>query len=378
MLTRLLAVLGLAPATQVASARDALIRLRVTERARAQRERAGAELKIDGLEKKLEAAHERHVAEYAERSTLKKALSHHWDELNRVDTIYGSHVRRVPGQFAIGVEARQRGRGRLPSSEEAQLASVCPEYSDAVARWQQGTPPVAARRVSVAGVEWSVPVSDDTDDPATSLAHHVLPLDELAMVRQFAVGGVMLDIGAAVGQTSIPRIVLGDFSQAYVTEPNHERYLCLVGNAVETGVQGELLPDHVAISGQTTSWEASRFPHVPCLTFGEWMTRLHVPADRVRFVRIGARGPAVEILKAGVQLMPRRDIVWQIDIDRSSARMTPDALTALPALISRHFTHFKEVGAYPAEPWRRAVEAKRLFKNGEAEGPTGLLLFNLR
>lgn len=378
MLTRLLAAMGLAPAAQVVHAREALTRLRAVQRARAQRDKAGAVAKIHALEKKLEAAHERHVAEYAERSTLKKALWHHWTELDRLDAIYGSHVRRVPAQVAMGVKARQCRPDPVPSPEEVQLVSVCPDYASAVARWRAGSPPPPARRAPFAGVEWSFPSSASSDDPSTSPAHYGLSIDELVMVRQFAVGGVMLDIGAGIGTTSISRIVLGDFGHAYVAEPNRERYLCLVGNTIETGVRGSVLPDHVEVRGATTSAEERRFPHVLCLTLDEWMTRLHVPTDRVRFVRIGARGPGVDILKAGVQVMPRREIVWQVDIDPALVRTTPEALTELRALIGSHFTHFKEMGAYPAEPWRKAVEAKRLFRSAQADGPTGLLLFNLR
>ena len=96
--------------------------------------------------------------------------------------------------------------------------------------------------------------ADNSD--AGSLAHRIieqgwLPLDDLATIRQFVVGGIMLDVGANVGTTSIPRVVLGDFPLVYAAEPNTENFECLVGNVLDNQLAGRVLPDRIAISSTT-------------------------------------------------------------------------------------------------------------------------------
>src|SRR5207237_8682550 len=70
---------------------------------------------------------------------------------------------------------------------------------------------------------------------------------EILETRELAVGRVMIDIGANVGTTSIPRALLGDFTCVYALEPDPANYACLVRNTVFNGVRGLVLPDRVAI-----------------------------------------------------------------------------------------------------------------------------------
>ena len=185
----------------------------------------------------------------------------------------------------------------------------------------------------------------------------------------------MLDIGAGFGQTSIPRALLGDFHRIHAAEGRDAWYRCLAANVTASRVRGVVRPDHLFIgpiddeSGTVTS--AAR------IDLDAWLTRLQVPAGEIRFVRVGASTPGLEILRAGVRLLPRRDVVWQLDLDSTSGLVTLDGFAPLAGVIRTHFTHFKELGRYPSEPWRKAAEAKRLFKRADGPKPSGLLLFNL-
>ena len=170
----------------------------------------------------------------------------------------------------------------------------------------------------------------------------------------------MLDIGAGFGQTSIPRALLGDFECIHAAEGRDAWYRCLAANIAACRVRGVVRPDHLSI-----------------IDLDAWLTRLRVPVAEVRFVRVGASEAVLEILHAGVRLLPRRDLVWQLDLDPASALVTPEGFAPLATLMRKHFTHFKELGRYPAEPWRKAGEAKRLFKRADGPKPSGLLLFNL-
>jgi hypothetical protein len=272
MLTRLLAALGLAPLGQVAHAREAVARVRAAERVRGKRERDSSAEQLAELRRKLQEAHERHISEYAERSTLKKALWHYWDKLNRPDSTRDADDRRVALQFAVNLKARVTGAAS-PSPGDELLTSVCTDYANAVARWQSGALPADIRQVSSAGMQWAMPsLRDDAhsrDDTGAFVS--VLPVDELTTVRQFVAGGAMLDISGGMGRTSIPRIVLGDFQRAYVAESDAAQYHCLVGNVLESGVRGWLLPDRVAITPSTTQSFGPSVPEAPELTLEQWM-----------------------------------------------------------------------------------------------------------
>jgi hypothetical protein len=108
-----------------------------------------------------------------------------------------------------------------------------------------------------------------------------------------------------------------------------------------------------------------------------WLRRLQVPIDVVRFIRVGESCPVLETLRTGLEIFVRRDVVWQVDLAPASPLVTGEGFQELGRLIGRHFTHFKELGLYPAEEQRRAAEAKHLFKR-DAPRPSGLLLVNLR
>jgi hypothetical protein len=355
---------GLAPLSDVEHARRAAAKEARTEaRSRRDGDRNAVAARVRELEAQAEARREQDLADHAERSTLRKALAFHWQRLDHLEAIYGTHAPRLAMQLQMALA----GRALEPSAEElaheARLAAVCHLYSEALARGADAPMTRTAREVSIGGAVWRVPAAADDGKAPRLTLETCLPLDALAVSRQFAVGGVMLDIGAEFGATSIPRALLGDFARVYAAEGDDEAYPCLVRNVAASRVRGVVLPDHVAI-GRDQTLEA-------------WLHRLQVPIEVVRFVRVGESSPVLKILQAGLEVFVRRDVVWQVDLAAASPLMTGEGFQELGRLIGRHFTHFKELGLYPAEEQRRAAEAKHLFKRN-APRPSGLLLFNLR
>ncbi len=367
---------GLAPAGDLARARATAERHKADAQAKARKLRVNAAT-IAALQARQEAGRQLQVVEQAERMTLKKALAYHWEELDRLETIYGPYQERIPAQLAVAIGSRRRADGAVAPPDEGRLAAVCPDYAAALARWESDGPLADVVHASIGGARWSFPAAPTPPDQADAPpAERWLPLAELATVRQFAVGGVMLDIGAGSGQACIPRVLLGDFDRVYAAEPDPGPYQCLVGNVLASGVRGSVLPDRVTLARPLESAPGAGL--ASALTFEAWMTRLQIPGDAVRFVRIATGPSGVELLRAGVSLLSRREIVWQVDLDRDRLRTSAEAVRDLARLVGAHFTHFKELGTYPAAPWRRAGEAKRLFKDPADAGPAGLLLFNLR
>src|SRR5262245_61258204 len=185
-------------------------------------------------------------------------------------------------------------------ARESGFAERSASYRDALENADQTT--VSAGRLVVTGLTWWVPVeADDTEGIAHRLgARRRLPLAEILETRELAVGRVMIDIGANVGTTSIPRALLGDFNCVYAIEPDPLNYACLVRNIVSNGVRGLVLPDRVAIGDTNgemtmrvrrsgTHHLVARAEHVsegerrvvPCLTLDTWVDRIGIDLSDV-------------------------------------------------------------------------------------------------
>ena len=242
------------------------------------------------------------------------------------------------------------------------FAAAVPAYREAVASWTGGVRPAGMRRAIVAGLSWSVP--PDLADPG-SLSHRlinegVLPLDGIARVRGYVVGGVMLDIGANVGTTCLPRVVLGDVTRVYAAEPERANYLCLVGNVLDNGLAGHVFPDCIAITSRNGTAHLERTRHigshalvrsdvaaprtnvemVPCCTVDAWLDRLGVLPAEVRFVKTDTQGWDLQVLEGAVRLLGLRSTVWQTEVSPSQmASRTGDTVEAFCAFAMAHFTH---------------------------------------
>src|SRR5262249_20881715 len=180
-------------------------------------------------------------------------------------------------------------------ARESAFAARSTSYRDSLADTDRMPGP--AERVVVAGLTWWVPVEvDATEGIARRLGvRRRLPLAEILETRELAQGRAMIDIGANVGTTSIPRALLGDFNRVYAIEPDPLNYACLVRNIVSNSVRGLVLPDRVAIGDANgemtmrvrrsgTHHLVARAEHVsegerrvvPCLTLDTWVDRIGI------------------------------------------------------------------------------------------------------
>jgi hypothetical protein len=376
---RLLGAARLAPAGDVErERRRAAADVRAAERERAKRAAAAAAAKIESLEQKLRTAQERAASEREQRTSLFRMLRHYLLRLAHVEADVSGRItgeRRVKlVQLAIGAKAARR-RKRISSaaaSRIAHLASVSPDYSSAVARWMSSDQPADIHQVRVGGLQWSMPATLVTSTAPTprNPQGNLLPLLHLATVRQFAVGGIMLDLGAGIGTTSIPRVILGEFAPVYATEPDPDRYLCLVGNILDNRVEGRVLPDRVAIAGP-----GAEDDDVRSLTIDAWMERLSIPADNVRFVRIVLDERNLDALQGATRLLARRHIVWEIEVPSTTPA---PRIAELCTFVAAHFTHIRELGGHARTRLHASSEMQALFTAVTAETPrVGFLMFSL-
>ena len=370
---RLLTAAGLVRASELDRARREAL---AAERERASRAEAATVARLETRNAKLRSARERATSEHAALRTTLGLLRHYLIRLERMEAEVADRValeQRVKrSQLAIAVRAaRRRAVSPEAAANAARLAAVSPAYGAAVSGWRARDVPADIQRATVAGLRWSVPGSATRGSSSAKRAVGTwLPLDDLGTIRQFAVGGVMLDIGAGVGATAIPRVLLGDFIQAYVAEPDASTYLCLVGNTLDNHLEGRVLPDCVAIGGSPAG-------DVRSLTIDDWVERLGVAADDVRFVRIALQAWNLNVLEGAAHLLKRRHVVWQMEIAPVLLASDGPRLDALASAIARHFTNVKELGRYWVEPWRPASEAADVLRARAGQRVAANLLMNL-
>jgi hypothetical protein len=287
------------------------------------------------LETKLAVMRDRLVAERAESSFLRQLQDRLRERLTQAETgavagrrlvaLFGGHEERIAGQIAHG--ARRLG---VPPAGESLAPTVFLGLP-----WR-GTPSVDPQRL----------------------------VDDIALVRQFVVGGVMLDIGAGTGETSIPRVLAGDFHAAYAAESDEAMFESLGENVRTCGLTNRVIADRAAIGG---------FPGEPrALTLDAWLDRLNVPRVDVRFVRLVVPAQETVALEGAASLLDRRDIVWQLIVGpREDAR-------ALGRLLASHFARIRAVDAHDAATDRPSADAVRMLRECWSEGrAANLLLHNV-
>jgi FkbM family methyltransferase len=263
---------------------------------------------------------------------------------------------------------------------EAGHAARSVDYEEARHAWRSGDRPAGSRQVTSAGMSFTIPA--DVGEEA-SLSHRLslgwLPIDDIIRIRPFAVGGVMLDIGGNIGTTCIPRVVFGDFSRACAAEPDAVNYRCLVGNIIDNGLSGRILPQRVAIASRNGSARLRRsrqigghqlladgassaeFDEVPCLTVDAWLEQMDVPVESVSFVKVDTQGWDPHAIAGAPRLLARKEVVWQIEVSPSMMLAAGYSVADLAALVAAHFTHVKEMDPTDGRGLRPATELPEML-----------------
>jgi FkbM family methyltransferase len=262
----------------------------------------------------------------------------------------------LPLRLAAIVASNHDGR----AEREAAFVARSDSYRDALAAF----PEPGARipdPVIVDGLAWHVPhTGGDAGGIVKHLAHDGrLPLQEILDARELAVGRVMIDVGANVGTTSIPRVVLGDFRCVYAAEPDPANYDCLVRNVISNRMRGLVLPDRVAIGDadgeMTMRVQASGTHHlvtagsevgdheritVPCLTLDTWIDRMGIDVSDVAFIKSDTQGWDACVLAGATKVLARKHIAWQLEFSPAMLQRSGYTLEQFYGLMQRHFTHF--------------------------------------
>jgi len=172
----------------------------------------------------------------------------------------------------------------------------------------------------------------------------------------------MLDIGANIGTTTIPRIVAGDFQKAYAVEAEWLDFSCLVHNVHANRVQGLVFPDyraifsftgsvkflvedhsgtHRVVTGERARWKGQ---DVPCMTLDDWTTWCGVDAGDVDFVKCDVEGSEGHVLEGATELLALRNAVWQLEYAPHRLRGLGTTQAMLMDTVGHWFTHFVILG----------------------------------
>jgi len=283
------------------------------------------------------------------------------------------------------------------AARESAFAGRSSSYRETVATRGTCSDDKSVDRVTIAGLTWQRPADSTAEGIARRLVRRQrLPLDEILQTRELAVGRVMIDIGANVGTTSIPRVILGDFGCVYAVEPDPRNYDCLVSNIVANQLRGLILPDRVAIgdaNGDMTMRRMTSGTHhlvrraedvdqeervtVPCFTLDTWIERIGVnPAD-VAFIKSDTQGWDARVLAGAERVLAQRHIAWQIEFSPAMLQRSGISMPDVFALLERHFTHFIDLRAEAGPRVRRTSELREALAHvgRETRHYTNVLLY---
>jgi FkbM family methyltransferase len=329
----------------------------------------------------------------AQRNSLRRRLEARRQRARAMqpDEAVLEHI--LPLRHAAMLAANHDGR----EARESAFTARCSSYRDALADVDRT--PLPAERVVVAGLTWWVPAEADH---AEGVGHRLrsrrrLPLAEILETRELAVGRAMIDIGANVGTTSIPRALLGDFDWVYAIEPDPLNYTCLVRNIVSNRVRGLVLPDRVAIgdsNGQVTMHVRRSGTHhlvtraenvsegermvVPCVTLDSWVERMGIDLSAVGFIKSDTQGWDARVLAGAERVLAQRHIAWQIEFSPPMLERSGKSVDEFFNLVGAHFTHFIDLRGEAGRRVRRTEELRASLADigSGRRRYTNLLLYN--
>lgn len=268
-------------------------------------------------------------------------------------------------------------------------------YADAVRAGVDTSAPTQC--VSIEGLSWRVPIDAASRGDLSDriVRDGWLPYQHILAVRELALGTAMIDVGANIGTTSIPRVVLGDFAYAYAAEPDPVNYACLVDNVTSNRLQGFVMPDRVAIGAAdgeavlrrktqigthhlTAAADGPTDITVQMRTLDSWTTHLGVDIAAVTFIKVDTQGWESHVLRGARQLLARKHIAWQMEFSPRLLKQAGSSSSDFLEQVEAHFTHFIDLDARTTPRSRPLSEIREGVASLERRERryTDLLLYN--
>ena len=339
----------------------------------------------------------------AETTRWKAGHARQKEEIQRLRTVAGSLRRSLLSADIIRellpVRARTvaaRAARAAAAQEETRLQQISPAYREAI--HQAGHPHPHLTATDVQGLTWWVPAPPSLSAVARDrfVAEQKFPYRVMTQAREFAVGAVLLDIGANTGRMSIPRVLLGDFGRAFCAEPDPLNFTALVRNIASNGVRGLVLPDRVAIGAMTgrARLRQAKYPgghhvlrsdapetdaiDVECFTLDDWCSRLEIDPELVSYIKIDVQGWEAGVLTGATRLLACPHLAWQLEVHPASLDAAGSSAGELYQLCAQHFTHFVDLNKLATGPRARRTTdlPEALTYLTGRKRPTDIILFN--
>jgi FkbM family methyltransferase len=287
------------------------------------------------------------------------------------------------------------GDASLARERDGALSRASAEYAALVDDASRRTS--CLEKVEIEGMPWWLPRDTGADAAGRSkkLQGQGFPLRVILQTREVSLGGVMVDVGANVGRTSIPRVLLGDIRASYAAEPDPVNYACLLQNLLEHDLRGFVLPDRVAIghargevrlrtskyigghrvltrdAGDVESVAVQLWP------LDEWLPHVGADPRSVSFVKVDTQGFELSVLRGAASLVARSHVAWQIEVDPGLLGRAGASMSDLLAHLGAHFTAFVDIGrAGAGGRWRPTSQiAEALDYVGRDQSKTDVIVY---
>lgn len=300
------------------------------------------------------------------RTQARERASREREERERLKAQSTRRVRRIPSVEAL--QHMLQIRTPLARARAARLprraADAAPPAMDA-----------AAHRTSIDGLTWWVPAlpSQSATSVERMLKKQRFPYLAISQTRDVSIGGIMIDVGANVGRMAVPRVILGDSLRAYCAEPDALNYQCLEANVRDNGLEGLVVPDHVAISDHV-GWlplqrggmsGAHRVVYgdvapvgaemVRCTTLDAFVSDHDIDLEEVTFVKVDTQGSEVHVLAGGARVLRAPHVAWQIEVAPAHLRRAGSDPGVLYRLLTEQFSHFWDMNPDADGPRLRSI-----------------------
>lgn len=293
--------------------------------------------------------------------------------------------------LAGGRKARKVERGEISSPELLRdlIRIIRTKHLDAIPRGEaeekpplvtvpavQGTV-VEAYRVEADGMIFFVPVPN-IGQGKDEFFERVLrkrwyPLDMIHALLPFTHGGVMLDVGANIGTTSIPRAHLELFERIHAFEPEARNFACLAHAIAENGLSKRIRPwpnavgaearkasllvstgiarYHVSteVDKEKRAAKGASFQDIELISLDGWAEAEMADAERVRFVKVDTQGFEFDVLSGASSLLARKRAVWQLEMSARQTRSAGRSFGDLLKLVEQRFDWFIDL-RQPGQP----------------------------
>jgi FkbM family methyltransferase len=179
------------------------------------------------------------------------------------------------------------------------------------------------------------------------------PANAIATLLPFMRAGDMLDLGANIGLTSIPRAVLGYFHRIHAFEPEPRNFACLVAGAKATGVELSMTFHEAAIgriSGEmwltvaegiakhhVMSTASSNSVRVPIVSLDDWASNNNIDPRTIGYVKSDTQGFEPHMLAGATTLLSVPNVAWQLEVHPRLMKHGGSSIEEFSRLVEQHF-----------------------------------------